>query len=95
MFEGQMCIESAIQEELPIIIGTFPVLSNICLKGLPPINGNANTGLNRSPSVDELMKFTLEIDDDKKIPRSVSVNKLDKYEEGLNNRRPSTVPFAR
>uniref|UniRef100_A0A914E4V6 Arrestin C-terminal-like domain-containing protein n=1 Tax=Acrobeloides nanus TaxID=290746 RepID=A0A914E4V6_9BILA len=92
IFEGQ---KSVVQSEIPITIGTFPVLSNICLKGLPPINGNANTGLIRSPSVDELMKLTLEIDDDRRIPRSASVNKLDKYEEDLNARRPSIVPFAR
>ena len=95
MFEQQMCIDSAVQNEVPITIGTFPVLSNICLGGLPPINSNPNTELIRSPSVDELMKFTLEIDDDKRIPRSASINKLDKYKESLNMRRPSTVPFVR
>uniref|UniRef100_A0A914DKI7 Arrestin C-terminal-like domain-containing protein n=1 Tax=Acrobeloides nanus TaxID=290746 RepID=A0A914DKI7_9BILA len=76
--------DSVVQNEIPITIGTFPVLSKISLKGLPPINGNPNIGLARSvdglnsPSVDGLHKFTLEIDD-KRIPRSASANMLEKY----------------
>jgi hypothetical protein len=70
-------MDSVVQNEIPITIGTFPVLSKISLKGLPPINGNPNIGLARSPSVDGL-KFTLEIDD-KRIPRSASANMLEKY----------------